>query len=60
MMKVATKTFLKNINIKNSKAADKFIQALENAENKKSKIVTLDKIVEDVKDSEQIKKIFNK
>lgn len=53
---MATKTFLKNINIKNSKAAEKFIQALENAENKKSKTIKFDKMVEDIKDSEQIKK----
>lgn len=57
---MATKTFLKNITIKTRKDADKFLQALENAENKKSKKVIVDKLVEDVEDKEQIRKIFKK
>ena len=57
---MATKTFLKNIAISNRQSAEKFIYALENAENKKSKMVKIDKRVEDVKDSEQIRKLFNK
>lgn len=57
---MATKTFLKPITIGNRKSAEKFIQALEHAENKKSKIVKVDKMVENIKDSEKIKKIFTK
>lgn len=60
MIKMATKSFLKNIVIKDRKSAEKFINALEKAENKKGKKITLDKMVEDVTDSEQIRKIFNK
>lgn len=56
---MATKTFLKPITIKNSKSAEKFIQALEHAENKKTKIIKFDKMVENVTDSEQIKKLFS-
>ena len=59
MIKMATKSFLKEINIKNRKEAENFINALEKAENKKSKIVKFNKRVEDVKDSETIRKIFN-
>lgn len=58
-MKMATKSFLKNITIKDSKSAEKFIKALENAENKKAKVVRFDKRVEDVKDSNQIRKMFS-
>lgn len=57
---MATKSFLKNITIRSSKEATKFLKALENAENKKSKDVKFDKMVEDIRDSEQIRKIFNK
>jgi len=60
MIKMATKSFLKNIVIKDKKSASKFIDALEKAENKKAKKVNFDKMVEDVTDSEQIRKIFNK
>lgn len=59
-MKMATKSFLKNITINNRKQADRFLNALENAEKKKSKRIVIDKRVEDVKDSEQIRKIFSK
>lgn len=59
MIKMATRSFLKNITIKNRKEANRFIQALERAENKKSKEVKFDKSVEDVKDSEKIRKIFS-
>ena len=45
---MATKSFLKNIVIKDKKTANKFIEALERAENKKSKVVKFDKKVEDV------------
>ncbi len=57
---MATKSFLKNIVIKDRKSAEKFIKALENAENKKAKKVTVNKRVEDVTDKEQIRKIFSK
>ncbi len=56
---MATKSFLKNIVIKDKKSAEKFINALEKAENKKSKQVIIDKRVEEVTDSEQIRKIFS-
>lgn len=57
---MATKSFLKNIIIKNSKDAGKFLVALENAEKKKSKEVIIDQRVEEIKDSEQIRKLFAK
>ena len=57
---MATKSFLKNIVIKDRKSAEKFIKALENAENKKVKKVTVNKRVEDVTDKEQIRKMFGK
>ncbi len=60
MIYMATKSFLKNIVIKDRKSAERFISALENAENKKSKKVKINKMVEDVTDSERIRKIFSK
>ncbi len=57
---MATKSFLKNIVIKDKKSATKFIEALEKAENKKVKKVKIDKLTEDVTDNEQIRKIFSK
>lgn len=60
MIYMATKSFLKNIAIKDRKSAERFISALENAENKKSKKVKINKMVEDVTDSERIRKIFSK
>ena len=60
MIDMATKSFLKNIVIKDRKSDEKFIKALENAENKKAKKVTVNKRVEDVTDKEQIRKIFSK
>lgn len=56
---MATKSFLKNITIRNRKDAERFVNALENAEKKKAKKVKFDKMVEEVKDSEQIRKIFS-
>ena len=50
----------KNLVIKDRKTAENFISALENAVNKKSKKVSIDKRVEDVTDEEQIRKIFDK
>lgn len=58
-MKMATKSFLREIIIKNKKSAEKFIDTLENAENKKAKKVKINKMVQDVTDCEQIRKIFN-
>lgn len=57
---MATKSFLKNIVIKNSKQAENFLVALENAEKKKSKEVTINQRVEEIKDSKQIRKLFTK
>lgn len=57
---MATKSFLKNIVIKNSKQAEKFLVALENAEKKKSKEVTINQRVEEIKDPKQIRKLFVK
>lgn len=58
MIKMATKSFLKNIVIKNKKSAMSFLCALENAEGKSKKKVAFDTAVETVKDDETIKKIF--
>lgn len=60
MIKMATKSFLKEIVIKDKKSAESFINALENAANKKAKKVRINKMVEDVTDSERIRKIFSK
>ena len=60
MISMATKSFLKNIVIKNSKQAEKFLVALENAEKKKSKEVTINQRVEELKDPKQIRKLFKK
>ncbi len=57
---MATKSFLKNITIKNKKSADNFLAALENAEKKQAKKVVLDKRVEEIKDNETIKRMFKK
>lgn len=57
---MATKSFLKEIVIKDKKATESFINALENAENKKAKKVRIKKMVEDITDSERIRKIFSK
>lgn len=53
---MATKSFLKNIVIKNKKSAMSFLCALENAEGKSKKKVAFDTAVETVKDDETIKK----
>lgn len=57
---MATKSFLKNIVIKNRDSANKFINALEKAENKTAKKVKVDKMVENITDKERIRKIFSK
>lgn len=56
---MATKSFLKDIVIKNRESANRFINALEKAENKKSKDVRIDKKVENITDEERIRKIFS-
>lgn len=55
---MATKSFLKDISIKNRSAANAFIDALENSEKKKKKKIDVKKSIESVKDAEKIKKIF--
>ena len=57
---MATKSFFKEITIKNRNSANKFINALENAENKKSKVIKINKMVENITDGETIRKIFKK
>ena len=58
MMTMATKSFLKNIVIKDGKQAERFLMALENAEKKKSKEITINQRVEEIKNPEQIRKLF--
>jgi hypothetical protein len=58
MMTMATKSFLKNIVIKDGKQAERFLKALENAEKKKSKEITINQRVEEIKNPEQIRKLF--
>ena len=55
---MATKSFLKNIVIKDKKVAGNFIDALNNAKNKKAKKVVVDKRIENIMDKEHIRKIF--
>ncbi len=55
---MATKSFLKNIVIKNSKQAEKFIVALENAEKKSAKEITINQRVEEAKNPKQIRELF--
>lgn len=54
---MATKSFLKNIDIKDRDMARSFVSALENSENKKSKDVVLKRTCQEIK-SEKIKAIF--
>ena len=58
MMTMATKSFLKNIVINDGKQAERFLKALENAEKKKSKEITINQRVEEIKNPEQIRKLF--
>ena len=57
---MATKSFSKNINITNRMSGYSFIEALENEEGKGKKKVILDRGVDTVKDTEQIRKIFKR
>jgi hypothetical protein len=58
VLNMATKSFEKNIVIKNRKDAERFISALEHASGKKSKEVYVREQVGDVKDNNVIRKIF--
>ena len=53
---MATKSFLKNITIKNSKSAKSFISAIENAEKKERKKIA--EVGKNVTNKESIKKMF--
>lgn len=55
---MATKSFLKNIVIKDKKSAEAFISALENAEKKGRKKVNINTSVRTIEDKETIKKMF--
>ena len=55
---MATKSFLKNVNIKDKKSALAFVNALEHAEKKGKKEVKIHTSVKTIKDKETIKKIF--
>ncbi len=55
---MATKSFLKNITIKNKKSANAFISALENAEKKGRKKINIETSVRTITDKETIKKMF--
>ena len=55
---MATKSFMKNIVIKNRTSANSFISALENAEKKGIKKVTINKPVKEIENKEIIKKMF--
>ncbi len=57
---MATKSFLKNIVIKNRESANRFINALEKAETKNAKEVKLDKKVENITNKKKIREIFSK
>ncbi len=54
---MATKSILKNINIRNKSLCRNFLEALENAEGKKGKKVILSKPCIEIK-GEKIKEIF--
>lgn len=55
---MATKSFLKEIVIKDRKAAEAFVSALENAEKKGRKKVKLNTSVRTIQDKETIRKMF--
>lgn len=56
---MATKSMLKNIDIKDTKLAHQLILALENASSKQSKNVTLSRTYQDVR-GEKIKEVFGR
>ncbi len=55
---MATKSFLKNIVIKDKKSAEAFVSALENAEKKGRKKVKINTSVRTVENKETIRKMF--
>lgn len=55
---MATKSFLKNISIKSRKSASTFLSALEHAEKKGRKKVSINTPVNTITDKENIKKMF--
>lgn len=55
---MATKSFLKNIIIKNRKSANDFLSALEHAEGKNRKDVKFKVPVKTIKDENVIRKMF--
>lgn len=55
---MATKSFLKDIVIKNKKSASSFISALENAEKKGRKRISINTPVKTIEDKESIRKMF--
>lgn len=55
---MATKSFLKNIIIKDGQSAKSFICALENAEKKGRKKITVNAGVKEITNKESIKKMF--
>lgn len=57
---MATKSFLKDIVIKDKKSATAFLSALENAEGKRRKEINYNIPVKTIKDDETIRKIFKR
>ena len=55
---MATKSFLKEIVIKDKKAAEAFVSALEHAEKKGRKKVNINTAVRTIKDKDTIRKMF--
>ena len=55
---MATKSFLKNIVIKDKKAGEAFLLALENAEKKGRKKVRFNTAVKTIDDKDTIRKMF--
>lgn len=55
---MATKSFLKEIVIKDKKSATSFVSALENAERKGRKKVVIGKTVKTIEDKDTVKKMF--
>lgn len=56
---MATKSILKNVDIKDKKLGKQLVLALENASSKKSKQVTLSRTYQDIR-GEKIKEVLNK
>lgn len=56
---MATKSILKNVYIRDRHLAKNLMSALDNAENKSAKVVSLNRGIEEVK-GDNIRKLFNK